>query len=158
MNTVANALQAPTDDTLDAWLNTPRLAKCGRLFTASEPMWRPDNTNKSVNWQAAIACVSPGWQRWLHATLAYRMVDVSQVTVSNVASVLSRAAQGGLNPLREDHLMELRERFNRAEFSSLVGFMGFWQTCESVEQRPSQSLIDAYKALPKKKDSSPDFS
>ncbi len=156
MNTVANALQAPTDDTLDAWLNTPRLAKCGRLFTASEPMWRPDNTNKSVNWQAAIACVSPGWQRWLHATLAYRMVDVSQVTVSNVASVLSRAAQGGLNPLREDHLMELRERFNRAEFSSLVGFMGFWQTCESVEQRPSQSLIDAYKALPKKKDSSND--
>lgn len=151
MNIAVDALQAPTEDTLSAWLSTPRLAKCGQFFTAAEAMWRPDTTNKSVNWQAAIACVSPEWQRWLHATLAYRMTDVSQATVANAASILSRAAQDELNPLNEDHLIELRERFNGTEFSTLVGFMDFWQTCESIEQRPSQSLIDAYKALPKKK-------
>lgn len=151
MNIAVDALQAPTDDTLDAWLNTSRLAKCGKFFTPSEPMWRPDSTSSSVNWQAAIECVSPEWQRWLHATLAYRMAEVAQGTVAGAASVLSRAAQEGLNPLKEEHLIELRERFSVGEFPALVGFMDFWQTCESVEQRPSQSLIDAYKALPRKK-------
>ncbi|WP_417500891.1 site-specific integrase [Marinobacter sp.] len=156
MNLAADALQAPTNNTLDAWLNTPRLAKCGEFFTASEPMWRPDTTSGSVNWQAAIACVSPRWKRWLHAALAYRMADVSQATVGNTTSILSRAAQVELDPLKEDHLMELRERFSVTEFSTLVGFMEFWQACESVEQRPSQSLIDAYRALPRKKRSSND--
>jgi len=115
-------------------------------------MWRPDSTRGgAVNWQAAIACVEPGWQRWLQAVLAYRMVDASQGTVELVAGILSRAAQANLNPLKEDHLIDLRERFNHGEFSSLVGFMRFWRVCESVEKRPSQSLIDAYDALPRKK-------
>lgn len=152
MNIAVDALQAPTQETLDAWLNIPRLAKCGKFFTPSEPRWRPDKTlGNSVNWQAAIACVTPEWQRWLHATLAYRMADVSQGTVEVIVSVMSRAAQAELNPVNEDHLIDLRERFNMGEFSGLVGFMEFWHTCESVEQRPSQSLIDAYKSLPKKK-------
>lgn len=146
-----DALQAPTQESLDAWLNIPRMAKSGDCFTPSEPMWRSEASDQSVNWQAAIACVAPDWQRWLHAVLVYRMVDMAQATVALNASVLSRAAQAGLNPLNEDHLIKLRERFNTAEFSNLASFMEFWQACESVEKRPLKSLIDAYSKLPRKK-------
>lgn len=157
MSISVDSLQAPTQETLDAWLNTPRLARCGKFFTPSEPMWRPDRARCGVvNWQAAIVCVSPEWQRWLHATLAYRMADVSQGTVEIVASVLSRSAQAGLNPLNEDHLIDLRERFNVGEFACLFTFMEYWKDCESVEQRPMQSLMDAYNSLPRKKHSSKD--
>jgi len=152
VNISVDALQAPTQETLDAWLNVPRLARCGNFFTPSEPIWRPDSTRGSgINWQAAISCVAPEWQRWLQAAFAYRMIDVSQGTVDYVASILSRAAQVGLDPLNEHHLIDLRERFNAPEFACLAGFMEFWHTCESIEQRPSQSLNDAYKALPRKK-------
>ena len=151
------ALQAPTKDSLDAWLNTPRLAKCGKVFTPAEPMWKPDQSaNHSVNWKAAVACVSLDWQPWLHAALAYRMADMAAGTVASAASGLSRAAQAGLDPLNEDHLIALRERFNHSEFSVIASFMAFWHDCESLEQRPSQPLIDAYQALPRKKRSSHD--
>jgi len=152
VNIAFDALQAPTAETLDAWLNTPRLARCGKLFTPSEPMWMPDRAfARAVNWQAAIACVAPEWQQWLQATLAYSMADSAQGTVVQIASVLSRAAQDGLDPLNDGHLIDLRERFNLGEFSSLASFMDFWHDCESVEKRPSHFLIDAYKALPRKK-------
>lgn len=151
------ALQAPTKDTLDAWLNTPRLAKCGELFTPAEPMWKPDKSaGYSVNWKAAIACVSPDWQPWLHAALAYRMADVAASTIVYTSSVLSRTAQAGLDPLNEDHLIDLRERFSDSEFSSIAAFIAFWQDCESLEQRPPPPLIDAYKELPRKPKSSND--
>ena len=150
------ALKAPTQDTLDKWLNTPRLARCSGYFTPSEPMWRPDRLAESLNWQPAIACVPLNWQRWLHAALAYRMAEQAQSTITRVASVLSRAAQAKLDPMNENHLIDLRERFNKGEFSQLVSFMVFWQECESLEQRPSHTLIDAYKGLPKKKQSKND--
>lgn len=154
MNIAVEALQAPTKDTLDAWLSTPRLAKCGEVFTPAEPIWKPDrSTNHSVNWKAAVACVSPDWKPWLHAALAYRMADVAAGTVACITSALSRAAQTGLDPLNEGQLIALRERFNNREFSVITAFMAFWHDCESLEQRPSQSLIDAYQALPKKKNS-----
>lgn len=157
MNISVEALQAPTKDSLDAWLNTPRLAKCGEVFTPAEPMWRPDKSaSGSVNWKAAIACVSPDWQPWLHAALAHRMANSAARTVANTASVLSLAAQIGLDPLNEGQLIALRERFNYREFSVIAAFMAFWHDCESLEQRPSQPLIDAYQALPKKKNSSND--
>ncbi|MGP9569667.1 site-specific integrase [Halomonas sp. AOP5-CZ2-32] len=152
MNIAVSALEAPTQDSLDAWLNTPRLAKCGEFFTPSEPMWWPDRSARSsVNWQAAIACVPSDWQRWLHAALAYRMVEATQGTIGLATSILSRAAQVGLDPLNEHHLIDLRERFSMEEFSSLKSSMKFWQECESLEKRPSQALIDAYDRLPKKK-------
>lgn len=152
MNISVNALEVPTSETLDAWLNTPRVAKCGKFFTPSEPMWWPDRaSNGCVNWQAALAAVTPEWRSWLHVALAYRMVDVSQGAVRHVASVLSRSAQEALNPLNEEHLVDLRERFNIGEFAALVSFMRFWEACESVVQRPSQSLVNAYDTLPKKK-------
>ena len=150
------ALKAPTQDTLDEWLNTPRLARCGEYFTPSEPVWRPDKLVQSINWQAAIACVTPNWQCWLHTALAYRMAEQAQGSVLASASVLSRAAQAGLNPMNENHLIDLRERFNIVEFSNLLSFMVFWQECESLEQQPSLTLIDAYKGLPKKKQSKND--
>ena len=157
MKISVEALQAPTKDSLDAWLNTPRLAKCGKVFTPAEPMWKPDQSaNHSVNWKAAVACVSLDWQPWLHAALAYRMADMAAGTVASAASGLSRAAQAGLDPLNEDHLIALRERFNHSEFSVIASFMAFWHDCESLEQRPSQPLIDAYQALPRKKRSSHD--
>lgn len=157
MNISVEALQAPTKDSLDAWLKAPRLAKCGEVFTPAEPMWKPDKSaGYSVNWEAAIACVSPDWQPWLHAALAYRMADVAAGTVANAASVLSRAAQAGLDPLNEDHLIALRERFNSGEFSVIAAFMAFWHDCESLEQLPSKPLIDAYQALPRNKRSSND--
>lgn len=152
MNIEVSALSAPTQDSLDEWLNTPRLAKCGEFFIPAKPMWWPDRSaGFSINWQAALACVPPDWQRWLHAALAYRMAEVTQRTVGTATALLSLAAQVGLNPLNEDHLIDLRERFNTIEFSVLVGFMRFWQECESLEQRPSQVLIDAYNTLPRKK-------
>ncbi|MCQ4259787.1 site-specific integrase [Stutzerimonas stutzeri] len=151
------ALQAPTKDSLDAWLNTPRLAKCGEVFTPIEPVWRPDKSaHYSVNWKAAIACVSPDLQRWLHAALAYRMADMAAITVAKAANVLSRAAQDGIDPFNEDHLIDLRERFTTGEFCAIAAFMAFWHDCESLEQRPSQLLIDAYKAMPRKKRTSND--
>lgn len=157
MNIAVEALQTPTKDSLNAWLNTPRLAKCGEVFTPTHPMWKPDKSaNHSVNWEAAIACVSPDWQPWLHAALAYQMADQAATSVARLASVFSRAAQSGLCPLNEDHLVALRERFMKTEFSALAAFMAFWHDCESLEQRPSQPLIDAYKRLPKKKLSSND--
>lgn len=157
MKIAVDALQAPTKNTLDAWLNTPRLAKCGELFTPADPMWKPDKSvPNSVNWEAALACVSPAWRPWLHAALAYRMGDQAAMTVNRVASVLSRAVQAGRDPLNEAHLVDLRERFSSCEFSALAAFMRFWHDCESLEQRPSQTLIDAYKALPRKKRSSKD--
>ena len=157
MNISVEALQAPTKDSLDAWLNTPRLAKCGEVFTPTHPMWKPDKSaNHSVNWEAAIACVSPDWQPWLHAALAYRMAYLASDTVANAVSGLSRAAKARLDPLKEDHVIDLRERFNSAEFSVIACFMEFWHDCESLEQRPSQDLIDAYKELPRKKKSSKD--
>lgn len=157
MNIAVEALQAPTKDNLDAWLNTPRLAKCGKVFTPAEPRWKPDKSaSHSVNWKAAIACVSPNWQPWLHAALAYRMADQAVDTVSKLGSALSRAAQAGLDPLNESQLIDLRERFNLGEFSCIATFMAFWHDCESLEQRPSQPLIDAYKELPRKKKSSHD--
>lgn len=152
MNLAASALEVPTQDSFDTWLNTPRLAKCGVFFKPSEPMWWPDRSSRSaINWQAAIRCVPLDWQRWLHAALAYRMAEASQGTIGLTASILSRAAQAGLDPLTEEHLIDLRERFNMGEFSALVGFMGFWQACESLEQRPSKALIEAYSSLPRKK-------
>jgi len=152
MNIAVSVLAAPTKDSLDEWLNTPRLAKCGEFFTPTEPMWWPDRSvSASVNWQVAIACVSSDWQRWLHAALAYRMVEVAQGTLIGTTAILSRAAQVGLDPLNECHLIDLRERFSMGEFSSLASFMKFWQQCESLEQRPSQALIDAYDTLPRKK-------
>jgi len=152
MNIEAASLEVPTENTLDAWLNTPRLAKCGVFFTPSEPFWRSDSsTREAVNWQAAIACIPSDWQRWLHAALAYRMAEVAHSTLCHNASILSRAAQAGLNPLNPDHLLDLRERFSIGDFSSLFSFMSFWQECESLEKRPSQALIDAYNAVPRKK-------
>ncbi|RFQ16426.1 site-specific integrase, partial [Pseudomonas sp. ATCC 13867] len=157
MSIAVEALQAPTKDSLDAWLNTPRLAKCGNVFTPAEPMWKPDKSAcHSVNWEAAIAGVSPDWQPWLHAALAYRMADQAAMSVSKLASVLSRAAQAGLDPLNEGQLIDLRERFNLGEFSCTATFMAFWHDCESLEQRPSQSLINAYQTLPRNKRSSND--
>lgn len=154
MNIAVEALQAPTKDTLDAWLSTPRLAKCREVFTPAEPIWKPDRSaSHSVNWKAALACVSPDWKPWLHAALAYRMADVAAGTVACITSALSRAAQAGLDPLNEGQLIALRERFNNREFSVITAFMAFWYDCESLEQRPSRSLIDAYQALPKKKNS-----
>jgi integrase len=157
VSTAVNALQAPTKYTLDEWLKTPRVARCGELFTPAEPMWKPDKSaQNSVNWEAALACVSPDWRPWLHAALAYRMGDQAAMSVNRVVSVLSRAVQAGRDPLNEAHLVDLRERFNSCEFSALAAFMRFWHDCESLEQRPSQTLIDAYKALPRKKRSSKD--
>lgn len=157
MNIVVSALEAPRHDSLDAWLNTPRHAKCGEFFTPSEPIWWPDRSaSQAVNWQAALACVPSDLQSWLHAALAYRMAEVAQGTMHQATSILSRAAQVGLDPLNEYHLIELRERFTMEEFSTLTGFMKFWQECESLEQRPSQVLIDAYDTLPRKKRSQND--
>jgi integrase len=157
VNIAVEALQAPTKDSLDAWLSTPRLAKCGEVFTPTHPMWKPDKSARTpVNWKAALACVSPDWQPWLQAALAYRMADHATDSVAKVASVLSRASQAGLDPLNEDHLIALRERFNVSEFSQFAAFMTFWRDCESLEQRPSQSLIEAHQALPRKKRSSHD--
>lgn len=152
MNIEAASLEVPTENTLDVWLNTPRLAKCGVFFTPSEPFWRPDSsTRQAVNWQAAITCIPSDWQRWLHAALAYRMAEVAHSTLCHNASIFSRAAQAGLNPLNPDHLLDLREHFSISDFSSLFSFMKFWQGCESLEKRPSQALIDAYNTLPRKK-------
>lgn len=152
MNISVLVLSAPTQNSLGTWLDTPRLAKCGEFFTPSEPMWWPDRSARSsINWQAAIASVSPNWQPWLHAALAYRMAELSQGTIGFTTSILSRAAQAGLDPLNEYHLIDLRERFTMGEFSAHIAFMRFWQECESLEQRPSQVLIDAYDAIPRKK-------
>jgi integrase len=152
MNITVSALKAPTQDSLDAWLDIPQLAKCGEFFIPSERMWKPDKSSRAaVNWQAAITCVPSDWQRWLHAALSYRMTEAAQGSVELLVSILSRAAQAGLNPLNEDHLIDLRERFNTGEFSTLCCFTAFWQQCESIEQRPSQALVDAYTMLPKKK-------
>ncbi|OWL84022.1 tyrosine-type recombinase/integrase [Halopseudomonas aestusnigri] len=151
MNIALTALEAPSADKLDNWLDQPRLARCGTLFTPSQPMWRPDMTCVSVNWQAAIGCVPVEWQRWLHAALAYRMAEIGQATLSNIASILSRAAQAELNPLRESQIIDLRDRFSITEFSILVSFVVFWHDCESLQQRPDQALIDAYAAMPRKK-------
>lgn len=152
MNITVSALKAPTQDSLDDWLGTPRLAKCGEFFTPSEPVWQPDRAaNHRINWQVAIVCVPSDWQPWLHTALAHRMAEAAQDTMASVTSVLSRSAQAKLDPLNEDHIINLRERFNVWEFSSLCGFMAFWQTCESLEKRPSLALIDAYSSIPKKK-------
>ncbi|MBP5981840.1 MAG: site-specific integrase [Halomonas sp.] len=157
MSIAVSALAAPTQDSLDEWLNTPRLAKCGEFFTPNEPMWWPDKSaSMSVNWQVAIACVPSDWQRWLHAALSYRMAELAQSTIIGTAAIFSRAAQVGLNPLNEHHLIDLRERFCLSEFSTLAGFMKFWQKCESLEKRPPQVLIDDYDALPRKKQSQND--
>lgn len=146
------ALEAPTYSSIDAWLRTPRLAKCGEYFTPSEPMWWPDRSVRSaINWQTAILCVSPELETWLHAALAIRMAEVAQGTMGMIASILSRAAQEGLDPLDEDHLIDFRERFNMGEFSALSSFMEFWQACESLKHRPSRFLIESYKSLPRKK-------
>ena len=127
MKISAEALQAPTKDSLDAWLNTPRLAKCGEMFTPAEPMWKPDRSaDYSINWGAAIACVSPDWQPWLHAALAYRMADQAAGSVNQLAGVLSRVAQAGIDPLNEGQLVDLRERFNPNEFATVAAFMAFW--------------------------------
>lgn len=151
------ALKAPSPDTLDEWLATPRPARCGGFFTPSEPFWWPDkSTTPGLYWQVALECVSPDWRCWLHVALAYRMSELRQSSVAFLVSVLSRAAQLELNPLNEDHLVDLRERFNKNEFSALVSFISFWQGCESIEWRPSQSLADAYKKMPKKKKSRAD--
>lgn len=124
MNPSISALKVPTQSSLSTWLDTPRLARCGDFFTPSQSMWWPDRSCRSaINWQSAIFCVPNNWQGWLHAALAYRMAEVSQGTMGVVTSVLSRAALAGLDPLNEDHLIDLRERFNMGEFSSLVGFM-----------------------------------
>jgi len=152
MNIAAAALKAPTEDTLDAWLNTPRLSKCGEFFTPSEPRWWPDRSAPhAVYWQKSLACVPSEWQRWLHAALAYRMAECAQATILLITSILSRAAQVGLDPLNELHLIDYRERFSGGELSVLTGFIKFWHTCESLEKRPSKALIDAYDTLPRKK-------
>lgn len=146
------ALKAPTRDSLDVWLSTPRPARCGVYFTPLEPMWWPDRSvSSALNYKAATLCVPPDWQRWLHAALAYRMSEVAYGTVLQVASILSRAADAGLDPLNADDILDLRERFNVGEFSSLVGFIRFWQGCESLEQRPSIALLNEYEAIPRKK-------
>lgn len=151
------ALKAPTKNTFDEWLDTPRPARNGELFTPSEPMWNPDRAfaNK-VNWQTAIVCVPNDWQRSLHAALAYRMAEIRQSSMTTIISVLTRAAQHNIDPLNEDDLIDLRERFNSTEFSHVASLMVFWHECESLELRPSRALADAYKELPRKKRSKND--
>ncbi|WP_325950121.1 site-specific integrase [Pseudomonas putida] len=156
MNQTFSALKAPTQSSLSTWLDTPRLARCGEFFTPSHPMWSPDWSCSAINWQAAVLCVPIDWRIWLHAALAYRMAEVSQGTMVTLASVLSRAALAGLAPLNDEHLIDLRERFNAVEFSILVGFIEFWQKCESLEKRPSHALLRAYKSTPRKKSSKND--
>jgi len=152
MGIETEALKAPTKDTFDEWLKTPRLARNGEFFTPSEPMWNPDKSfANSVNWQAAILCVPHSRQRWLHAALAYRMVEVRQSSMTKLISVLTRAAQAGLDPLNENHMIDLRERFSKGEFSYLTSFIAFWHECESLELRPPRALVDTYRELPKKK-------
>lgn len=146
------ALDTPTEDTLETWLNTPRYAKCGVLFTPSEPMWRPDRTIRNgANWEEAIQCVSLEWQRWMHAALALRMEDRAQGTVNQTVSVLLRAAKEKLDPLNPDFAIDFRERFNVSEFASLVRFLEFWHENTLLEKRPTESLIEAYRSLPRKK-------
>jgi len=152
VNISVAALQAPTLDTIDGWLNTPRLARCGELFVPSDPMWRPDrSTRNAVNWQSALLCVSPDKRQWLHGALAYRMSEAAQGSVVMLASMLSRASKAGFDPFNAEHLVDLRDRFTSTEFSSLAAFMYFWGTCESLAIRPSQELLDDYKSLPRKK-------
>lgn len=155
MNIQAIALQSPTEDTLQTWLNTPRVALCGEHFTPSEPKWRPDRTSYSVNWESAIVCVEAHWQAWLHAALADRMAVVSQRTLGGVVSTLRRCAKEGLNPLRESDLLAIVDRFGPGEFAGLAAFIDAWADSEWA-MRPSASLVEAYKTIPRKKKTSPD--
>lgn len=148
----ATALEQPTQATLENWLSLPRVAKNGIRFTPSEPMWWPDRmVRNGVNWQSAVLSVSSEWRRWLQAALAYRMAETAQGTVGQVASILSRSAQAGLDPLNEQHVIDIRNRFNVGEFSSLVGFIEYWHNCNFLEKRPSLELLDIYKTIPRKK-------
>lgn len=152
MNVTTSALKAPSQNSLSEWLDTPRPAKCGGYFTPSNPRWWPDKSAPhAIYWQPAIHCVTADFQPWLHAALAFRMSEVSQGTVMVVSSVLSRAAQAGLNPLDENHLIDLRERFSDSDFSSLASFIRYWEECESLEIRPPKTLTEAYTNLPRKK-------
>lgn len=156
MQNKIEALEAPSIDSITEWLNQPRLARCGKLFVPSTPMWRPDNSNRSVNWQTAILSVPIEWQNWLVAALAYRMEDVGQGTVCGIAYVLSRGAKLGLDPLRADHVIDFRNRFLTTEYAMLVSFMDFWHNCESLEKRPERKLLDAYESIPRKKKTTKD--
>lgn len=150
MSLQAIALQSPTSETLQEWLDTPRVAKCGASFTPSQPIWRPDPTIFNVSWEAAVRCVEADWQPWLHAALASYMSQVAQATMINLCSILSRCAQSGLNPLREPDLMALVDRFSPSEFPMMASFIGFWAEGDH-EQRPSKTLVDAYTKIPRKK-------
>ncbi len=144
------ALQSPTSETLQEWLDTPRVAKCGAPFTPSQPMWRPDPTVLRVNWKVALRCVEQDWQPWLHAALASYMSQQAQNTMTQLCSTLSRCAQSGLNPLREPDLMALVDRFNPSDFAGVATFIGFWAEGDH-EKRPSKTLVEAYAKIPRKK-------
>jgi len=103
-----------------------------------------------VNWKSAIVCVEAHWQTWLHAALADRMAVVSQRTVGNVVSTLRLCAKEGLNPLLESDLLAIVDRFSPTEFGGLVGFIDAWADSDWA-MRPSASLVEAYKTIPRKK-------
>ncbi len=42
MSIAVSALEAPTHDSLDEWLSTPRLAKCGEFFVCPAKPATPD--------------------------------------------------------------------------------------------------------------------
>ena len=150
MNMSVKALTAPVEHTLDDWLNEPRTALCGNTFTPSDPMWRPDPTSESVNWEAALGCVDEDMQPWLHAALALQMGRLAQRSMANFAYSLRRFANEKIDILDADNIFKLRELQSYAGFSDLVAFIRFWAN-QDVEKKPSEELVKAYADTPRKK-------
>lgn len=144
------ALTTPKQHTLDAWLDEKRDAMCGEKFIPTEPMWRPDPTKDSVNWQAALYSVEDYMKPWLHVALALYMAEWNQSTVSKVASIISRVTKAEIDILNEEHLVRIRERLSTKEFANLVSFIKYWGN-SGLEQKPSPELLNSYTTVPRKK-------
>ena len=155
MNISVKALTAPSEHTLEGWLNEPRKAMCGNKFTPSEPMWRPDATSTSVNWQAVLGCVEDDWQPWLHAALALRMAEIAQNSMRPLTDALIKAVKKKLNILDTRSLVNLREELRPNDLWALTSFLRSWGTYD-LEKKPRKELVQAYENLPKKKRSTND--
>lgn len=144
-------LQAPIEDTIDAWLDLPQIALCGRPFVPSDETWRPDVSEVAIRVSSARESVSNEIQPWLIAALAYYTREYKQSSVACLVEGLRRCARFKLNPLSECDLLSLREELNGSHFSSIRAFVDFWHRCEELPVRPEASLVDGYSQLPRKK-------
>ncbi|UYG06863.1 site-specific integrase [Halomonas sp. M4R1S46] len=148
-------LTTPTKNNIDVWLHQEMIAMGGGAFKPADDWWRPDPTAQSANIAEAKFAVPEAMRSWLAAALAYYAKDNSARTLKQLAYVLGRCADLGVDVLDEADAIAIRNRLGKSEFSVLRVFLKRWREEYLLAVCPSEQVIKALYALKPKNTSGP---